>query len=170
MIGVPVLSEPFSGDTGKQDARTAALTTVGVTENKSKLSLFAEDLSVGKETVETARLHVSKKTLTREANVDEDLLREDAIVETVPRGHRIYAMPATRVEGDTTIIPVVEEVIYTEKRLILKEEIRVTRRRTTEHFHDTVTLRHQEAVVTRVQSATEKSDAVSGIQTKDTQE
>ena len=79
-------------------------------------------------------------------------------------------MPATRVDGNTTIIPIVEEVIYTEKHLILKEEIRVTRRRTTEHFHDTVTLRHQEAVVTRNQSATEKADDTSGHNPNNTQE
>jgi uncharacterized protein (TIGR02271 family) len=164
------LTEPFGGDEDKQNASIVARSTVAMTENKNTLALFAEDLSLNKETAETGRLHASKKTLTRDADVDEDLIREDAIVETVPRGHRIYAMPATRVEGNTTIIPVVEEIVFTEKRLILKEEIRVTRRRTTEHFHDTVTLRHQEAVVTRVQSATEKSDAVSGIQAKDTQE
>jgi uncharacterized protein (TIGR02271 family) len=132
------------------------------------LKLFAEELSVSKESAETGRLRVSKQTHARQAEVDEDLIREDATVETVPRGHRIFAMPATRVEGDTTIIPVVEEVLYTEKRLILKEEIHVTRRRTTEHFHDTVTLRHQEAVVSRIQSATDQSGAVPGH--KDTQE
>ena len=117
------------------------------------------DLSVGKEAVETGRLRVSKQTHIHEADVDADLLREEAIVETVPRGQRIFAMPVTRVEGDTTIIPVVEEVLFTERRLFLKEEIRVTRRRTTEHFHDTVTLRRQEAVVSRLQSATEQPGA-----------
>lgn len=123
------------------------------------LSLYAEELSVGKTIHETGKLRVAKKTHAEDAAVDADLIHEDAIVETVPRGHRIFAMPATRVEGDTTIIPVVEEVLYTEKRLVLKEEIRVTRRRTAEHFHDTVTLRRQEAVVTRIQSATEHPGA-----------
>ena len=164
------MTEPLGGDEDKQDAGVVARSTVDMTEKKNTLALFAEDLSINKETAETGRLYVSKKTLTRDADVDEDLIREDAIVETVPRGHRIYAMPATRVEGNTAIIPVVEEIVFTEKRLILKEEIRVTRRRTTEHFHDTVTLRHREAVVTRLQSATEKSDAVSGNQTNNTQE
>ena len=131
----------------------------GPREPEEKLQLFAEDVSVGKEAVETGRLRVSKQTHTRQADVDADLLREDAIVETVPCRRRIFAMPVTRVEGDTTIIPVVEEVLHTEKHLFLKEEIRVTRRRTTEHFHDTVTLRRQEAVVSRLQSATEQPGA-----------
>ena len=98
------------------------------------------------------------------------MAHEDAIVETVPKGHRIFVAPVTRVVGDTTIIPIVEEVLYTEKRLILKEEIHITRRRTTEHFHDTVTFRHQEAVVTREHSATGKPDTVSETKTNKPQE
>ena len=164
------MSEPFRNDDPKHYAQTNARQSVNPDDEEAKLALFAEELSVGKEAVETGRLHVSKQTRTREANVDEELTHEDATVETVPKGHRIFAMPVTRVEGDTTIIPVVEEVLYTEKRLILKEEICVTRRRTTEQFHDTVTLRHQEAVVTRVQSATEKADTVSGHNLEVTQE
>jgi uncharacterized protein (TIGR02271 family) len=132
------------------------LKSSGIKSCEASLKLFVEDLVVGKETVETGRLRVRKETHTREADVDADLLREDAVVETVPKGHRIYAMPTSRVEGDTTIIPIVEEVLYTEKRLILKEEIRITRRRTTQHFHDTVVLRRQEAVVSRIQSATDE--------------
>lgn len=164
------MNEPFGADGQKQYAQTDPRQSGNPDDEGAKLALFAEDLTVGKEAVEAGRLHVSKQTHLTEANVDADLLREDAVVETIPRGHRIFAMPVTRVEGNTTIIPVVEEVIYTEKRLILKEEIRVTRRRMTEHFHDTVTLRHQEAVITRLQSATEKSDAVSGHEANNTQE
>jgi hypothetical protein len=37
--------------------------------------------------------------------------------------------PVQRQEGDTLILPVVEEVLVVEKRLMLREEIRITRRR-----------------------------------------
>jgi hypothetical protein len=49
--------------------------------------------------------------VAEDAAVDADLMREDAVIETVPRGHRVFVMPVTRVEGDTTIIPIVEEVL-----------------------------------------------------------
>lgn len=126
-----------------------------------KLTLLAEELSVEKETVETGRLRVSKQTRTREAFIDEALLREHAEVETVPVGRQISEMPSVRYEGDTIIVPIVEEVLHTERRLVLKEEVRITRRRDTEQFHDRVSLRYQEAVITRVQSATEPADAAS---------
>ncbi len=132
------MGEPYADDDPTQKAHDNTRSAVNVGDDAAKLTLFAEDLSVSKETVETGRLHVAKHTLTSEAHVDEELAHEDAIVETVPKGHRIFVAPVTRVVGDTTIIPIVEEVLYTEKRLILKEEIHITRRRTTEHFHDTV--------------------------------
>jgi uncharacterized protein (TIGR02271 family) len=134
--------------------------------DEPKLNLFAEELVVGKEAVETGRLRVSKQTHTREATIDETLFHEQAEIETVPIGRRIFEMPPIRHEGETTIVPIVEEVLYTERRLFLKEEVRITRRRTSEQFRDHVTLRYQEAVITRVQSATEPADPGSAKEIK----
>ena len=66
-------------------------------------------------------------------------------------------MPEVRQEGDTTIIPIVEEILVVERRLVLKEEVHIRRVRTTEHHKEAVMLRYQEAVVTRHPSDT--SDA-----------
>jgi uncharacterized protein (TIGR02271 family) len=131
-----------------------------------KLTLLAEELEVRKEAVETGRLRVSKQTRTREAFVNESLLSEQAEVETIPVNRQIFEMPSVRQEGDTIIVPIVEEVLHTERRLILKEEVKITRRRKTEQFHDRVMLRYQEAVVTRVQSATEPVDTASAKEMK----
>jgi uncharacterized protein (TIGR02271 family) len=123
-----------------------------------KLTLLAEELAVDKQTVETGRVRVSKHTHTREVAIDEDLLTESAEIETIPIGRQIFEMPMVRHEGETTIVPIVEEVLHIERRLFLKEEIRITRKTTTDQFHDRVTLRFQEAVVTRVQSTSEAVD------------
>jgi uncharacterized protein (TIGR02271 family) len=132
----------------------------------AKLTLLAEELSVGKEAVATGRVRVSKQTHTREVAVEESLLRESAEIETIPIGRQIFEMPSVRHEGDTIVVPIVEEILHTERRLILKEEVRITRRKTTEQFHDRVTLRYQEAVVTRVQSASEAVDTASTNESK----
>ena len=131
-----------------------------------KLTLLAEELTVGKETVETGRVSVSKQTHTREVAINEALLRESAEIETIPIGRQIFEMPSVRHEGETIIVPIVEEVIHTERRLMLKEEVRITRRKITEQFHDRVTLRYQEAVVTRVPSASEAVDSASTNESK----
>jgi hypothetical protein len=59
--------------------------------------------------------------------IDENLARERVEIETIFVGLRIDAVPNILQEGDTTIVPVVEEILVVERRLILKEEIRIKR-------------------------------------------
>jgi stress response protein YsnF len=59
-------------------------------------------------------------------------------------------MPAIREEGETIVVPVVEEVLVVERRLVLKEEVRIRRVRSTERHQERVTLRRQEAAVNRL--------------------
>ena len=159
------MSQPNDGDRKLSPASQSERSATEPVEDP-KLTLFAEELSIAKETVETGRLRVSKQTRTREAFVNESLLSEQAEVETIPVGRQIFEMPPVRYEGETTIVPIVEEVLYTERRLVLKEEVRITRRRVSEEFRDHVTLRYQEAVITRVQSATEPADTASAEEIK----
>ena len=56
-----------------------------------------------------------------------------------------------RQEGDTTIIPVVQEIVVVERRLVLKEEVRMRRVITNERHQETVVLREQEALITRTE-------------------
>ena len=153
----------MSTDSKRDPINTISPTRLdGETKESATLRLAAEELSVAKAVTETGRVRVSTHTREREALVDENLASETAEIETIPVGLRIHAVPEVRHEGDTTIIPVVEEVLFIEKRLMLKEEIRIRRVRATERFQEKVTLRHQEAVVSRIQSATEPSDPVLG--------
>jgi len=129
------------------------------TRDDATLPLLAEELAVAREKVETGRVRISTRTHEREALIDENLARERIEIETVPVGLRIDAVPEVRQEGDTTIVPVVEEVLVVERRLVLKEEIRIKRVRTTERHQEKVMLRHQEAVVTRYENNSASSDA-----------
>jgi uncharacterized protein (TIGR02271 family) len=117
--------------------------------DEASLRLFAEELSVTKEELETGRVHVATHTLEREALIDESLAHERVEIETIPVGRRIDAVPEVRQEGNVTIVPVVEEALVVERQLILREEVHIRRIRTTERHQEKVLLRHQEAVVTR---------------------
>jgi stress response protein YsnF len=90
-------------------------------------------------------------TITREHEhlVDEVLSHERVEIEHVPIDCQVDAVPPVRKEGNTTVLPVVEEVVVVERRLILKEEIRITRVHGTEHHRESVMLREQDAVITR---------------------
>ena len=114
------------------------------------IPLAVEELAVSKREVETGRVRVARVTHEREQQISELLASESIDISRTPVGQRIDAMPAVREEGDTIVIPVVEEVVVLERHLILKEEVRVRRVRTTKRHQESVVLRHQEAIVTRL--------------------
>jgi len=121
-------------------------------ENTDDLTipLYTEELSTSKKTSVTGRVQVSTVTRQHESLVDELLAVEHVEIERTPIGRPIQAIPAIREEGDTTIIPVVEETLVVERRLILTEEIRIRRVRDTERYQERVMVRKQEAVVKRL--------------------
>jgi uncharacterized protein (TIGR02271 family) len=114
------------------------------------IPLAAEDVAVSKQVVETGRVQVARVTHEREQLIDELLARETAEIIRTPVGRHVEVMPAIRKEDDVIIIPVVEEVLVVERRLFLKEEVRIRRVRTMEKHQESVTLRYQEAVVTHL--------------------
>jgi stress response protein YsnF len=57
-------------------------------------------------------------------------------------------IPEVREEGDTLVIPVVEEVLTIERRLVLKEEIRIQRVRATHLYEESVNVHSQEVTIT----------------------
>jgi len=56
---------------------------------------------------------------------------DDYDIEHVPVGRIIDAPVAQRQEGETLVLPVVEEVLVYRRKLYLREEIRITRRKKT---------------------------------------
>lgn len=58
-------------------------------------------------------------------------------------------LPRTRTEGNVTIVPVFEEIVVMETRIILKEELHITKQNIVETVSIPVTLRKQTATVVR---------------------
>jgi uncharacterized protein (TIGR02271 family) len=84
--------------------------------------------------------------------VDEPLFREEVIIEHVPINRFVEEAIPLRSEGDTIIVSLLEEVPVVEKRLMLKEELRITVRRVEARKPTSVTLRSEEATVERIAS------------------
>ena len=129
----------------------------GISE-EGVVPVLAERLLVSKRRVERALVRVATTTREREHFVDEALAQERIEVERVPINRPVDAAPPVREEGDTTILSVVEEVVVVERRLVLKEEIHIRRLHTTARHRETVTLREQEAVVTRTEAGQAAGD------------
>lgn len=118
-------------------------------EEYAAIPLVEERLSIGKRSVEAGRVRVRVTVDERQETVTESLARDDVQVERVPRNERLTEMPHVRLEGSTTIIPVVEEVLVVEKALVLVEEIHVRRRTETETVEIPTTLRSERATIER---------------------
>jgi|SRR5215469_11183683 len=114
------------------------------------IPLHAEEVSIGKKQVATGRVKVSTVTHSRSELVEQLLQSERVEVERVPMGQVVAKAPEVRTEGDITIIPVVEETVVLQRQLVLKEEVRIRRIRETQNYRESVVLRQQEAVITRV--------------------
>jgi len=129
------------------DAARGASVQPGVTERTVATDVAAtevipvlrEELKVSE--VETGRVVVHKTVSERDENVEMLLCRTDVSVERVPVGRTVTEAPASREEGDVLIIPVMEEVLVVEKRLVLKEELHIRKTTTERTAHEVVRLR-----------------------------
>ena len=119
------------------------------------IPLVEERLVTSKRVMEQGRVKVRTVVDERESVVREQLRRAEVDIERVPVNREVDEVPPVREEGDTTIVPVVQEVLVVEKRLMVTEEIRIRRRETVEEHVEPVTLRSQRAVVEREDSSGE---------------
>jgi uncharacterized protein (TIGR02271 family) len=127
-----------------------ALASVARTVSEEVIPLAEETATVGKRQVVTGRVRMQTVTDTVEELAHADLQQETVEVTRVPIDRIVETTPEVRTEGELTIVPVVEEVLVVEKRLVLKEELHIRRRATTEAVEVPVTLRKQRAVVERI--------------------
>jgi len=153
--------EPHQHDAACGCGDEVVVQRVAEKDEKIVVPVVEEQLEVHKRTVDTGSVRICKVVQEREQVVDVPLEGEELSVERVAVDRFVKGPLEVRTEGDTTIIPVVEEVVVVERRWKLKEELRVTRRRRTVSEPQRVTLRREEAVVERLG----KNGAVSQVET-----
>ena len=113
------------------------------------IPLVEERLSIEKRQVEASRLRVRISVEEREERVPVTIAHDEVEVERVPKNLPLNELPSVRLEGNTTIIPVVEEVVVVEKRLVLVEEIHVRRKTGSSTDEIPVILRSEQALIER---------------------
>lgn len=114
------------------------------------IALAEESVVVTKRRVVTRTVQVRTLTDMVEDSVEADLTTTDAVIERLPVGRIIDAVPQTRVENGVTIVPVFEEVLVIERRIRLVEELHIRPETTSASVRLPVTVRRQRAVVNRL--------------------
>ena len=112
--------------------------------------LLAEELRITREKVLTGGVRVHKTVNERTEAVNEPVYQEQIEIERVNVNRFVDEPPLTRYEGDVMIVPLLEEVLVIEKKLVLREEIRISKRRDTSHHQEEVVLRSEDATLEQI--------------------
>lgn len=113
------------------------------------IPLVEEILKIDRQNIETGKVRVMKTVREDEVTVNEPVFQEHVQVTHVPINQYIDAPVAVRYEGDTLIVPVVEEVLFIQKRTILREEIHITKQQVQLDIPQSFVLRREEVQIER---------------------
>jgi uncharacterized protein (TIGR02271 family) len=119
------------------------------TGEETVIPVVEEEAHLEKRLVERNRTRITKQVHTEEETIETPLRQERVQVERVPVERIIDSPLTSHYDGDTLVIPVMEEVLIIEKKLFLKEEVRVTKYVGEIEHQETVTLRKEAVTVER---------------------
>jgi len=112
-----------------------------------RVPLTEEVVNVSKREVVTGRIRIRTLEESSDQLVRQELDTAQVSVTRIPVNRIVDRTPVPRTEGDLTIVPVLEEVLVVETKLMLKEEIHIRRTQTKETVEHSVKLRKQRAVI-----------------------
>lgn len=112
-----------------------------------RMTLFEEELQIGKKTVDAGEVVIGKRVEVEPVRETVQVMREDVVVERRPLPPGVGFEP--RIEGDVTYIPLVQEELVIEKRLVAREELVVRKRRLSEDQVIEETVRKEVADIRR---------------------
>ncbi len=113
------------------------------------IPVIQEAVRVEKREFESGKVVVHKTVVERDEAVEILLRQQDLSVERVPVGRVVSEAPQTRQEGDTLIVPILEEVLVVEKRLMLKEELHIRKQSSERTERQTIRLRSEQVKIER---------------------
>jgi len=105
----------------------ARCNTPPATREDRTLPLVEEHVVVGTREVVGDKLTVQTRLISDTHDIEAELHREHVSVKRVPHNTVLETAPTTRTEDGTTIIPIVREELFLQKRLILVEEVHITK-------------------------------------------
>jgi uncharacterized protein (TIGR02271 family) len=108
--------------------------------DKMVIPIIEEEATVEKYIVPVGKVNISKRIEKIEEVVDVPTYRGEVNIKRIPVNSFVEEHPTIRHEGDTMIIPVVQEQVVMVKKIFLVEELHVQNRVIETHQPQTVTL------------------------------
>jgi len=123
------------------------------------IPVIAESVEVGRRVVEGA-VRLRKQVVRSAVDVDEPSVEERVTVERIPIDRPLAEPIGIRYDGDVMVVPVVQERLVVEKRLVLVEEIRIRRERYEQRAPRQVEILREQVVVERFDPRTDQWSSV----------
>jgi uncharacterized protein (TIGR02271 family) len=130
--------------------------------DEAVVPVLAEELVVDTKAVPVGGIRVHRRVLEHEEEIELPLMREHLDIRRVILNQDVEGPLPVRQDGDTIIVPIVEEVLIVEKRFRLKEEVHMTRRAFEEMHRERVVVRRQEAEIERIEPDGRRPSADNG--------
>lgn len=122
-------------------ADAPAAPAVAAEAGEVRMQLAEEELEIAKRVVGAGEVRVHKRVQTQQVHEVVPVMREDVTVERRPLAEGAGLEP--RQEGDTWFIPIVEEELVIQKRLVAREELVIRKRQVVEEQVIEETLRRE---------------------------
>lgn len=125
-------------------------------DNDAVVPVIREEAHADAVPVQTGGVRVTKRVHARDEVIEQELRRGYADVKRVKSGRLVDGPQPLRREGNTTIIPIVTEVLKIEKQFVLTEEIHITQTEQRETVRHNVTLYGESAEIERFEANPEE--------------
>ncbi len=121
-------------------------------ESALTVPVIVESVHVEKVEIDRGGYRLTKRVDLRDVIVDEPLRHETVTIDRCPVDRQLAEgeVPTVRYEGDTMIVPVVKEIVVTQRRLVLVEEIRIVRVHGTHRDPQSVAVREEHVEIERL--------------------
>jgi uncharacterized protein (TIGR02271 family) len=126
-------------------------------DDQQRLALVEEEARISKQDVVTGKVTVRTVSEDFQQIVREHLDQEKIEVTRVPVNREVDKTPAMRTVDGVLIVPVMEERLVIEKRLVLAEELHIRTQVIRQEVEAPVTLRKQRADIVRDSASPETS-------------
>jgi len=135
-------------DQGQRQENSAAANQMQA-DSAYVIPVMEEKVTIQKRNVESAVVAIHKLVQEHTEVIDEPLDSEEVEIERVQINRIVEAPIPPRYEGDTMIISLLEEHLVVEKRLLLREEVRIAKVHKEVHNPKEVHLRKEQVEIER---------------------
>lgn len=114
------------------------------------IPVIEEELDIERRQIPTGKVLIHKRVDTERTVIEEPLTRDSYDIEKVAVNQLVSAPVEPFYDGDTLVLPVLEEVLVVEKRIMVREEWRIRRKQEQRQERQEVDLRRESLEVERV--------------------